>query len=561
MSEAIVSPEADGSPRPSRARIGGHVVAETLQALGAEVTFGVPGVHALAIWEGLRETRIRAIGTRTELCAAFAADGYARSSGRPGVVLLSTGPGAMNSLTAVMEAASAHVPLVLISSQIPTDLLGRGRGYLHELPDQLGAFATLVKSAERAPSTESIPGVLARAFEQAMTAPSGPVFVEIAVDLLTGPAGETTVDGSLGEPAPPRPAAPAAAVREAASLLAAARTTVVWAGGGVIRSGARSQLRTLAELLGAPVATTYMGKGTIGDDHPLAVGAGCDEAAFQELLSGADVVLCVGTELGAETTGQYGLRFGGRVIHLDAAPERIGVTYDALALVGDARATLEALIERLRGAGIDGVGDRAARSAERVAGVRERIAAGLAEQGRALELGVLSAVHDSLGPDAIGSWDMTILGYWAAPHLRIADGQQFLYPLGSGTLGYGWPAAIGASVAHPDRQVLGIVGDGGFQYAVAELGTAAQHGIGAKLLIVDDGGYGILREYQRDAFGTTTAVELPGKDLVAIAAAYGVPVREATPDDLGEQLAWASAQDGPAVVVLRAMLAAAAPTS
>ncbi len=120
---------------------------------------------------------------------------------------------------------------------------------------------------------------------------------------------------------------------------------------------------------------------------------------------------------------------------------------------------------------------------------------------------------------------MTILGYWAAPHLRIGDGQRFLYPLGSGTLGYAWPAAIGASVAHPDRPVLAVVGDGGFQYAVAELGTAAQHGIDAKLLIVDDGGYGILREYQRDAFGETTAVELPGKDLVAVAAAYGVPVR------------------------------------
>ena len=167
-------------------RIGGQLVAQTLEALGTEVAFGVPGVHALAIWEGLRSTEIRAIGTRTELCAGFAADGYARSSGRPGVVLLSTGPGALNSLTAVMEAASSHVPLVLISSQIPIGLVGRGRGYLHELPDQLGAFQTLVKGAWRATSVESIPGILQRAFELALTPPSGPVFVEIPVDLLTG---------------------------------------------------------------------------------------------------------------------------------------------------------------------------------------------------------------------------------------------------------------------------------------------------------------------------------------------------------------------------------------
>jgi acetolactate synthase-1/2/3 large subunit len=303
-----------------------------------------------------------------------------------------------------------------------------------------------------------------------------------------------------------------------------------------------------------------MGKGAIADDHPLAVGAGCDEAAFQELLGSADVVLCVGTELGAETTGQYSLSFDGAVIHLDAEPARIGVTYESLGLVGDARATLGALVQELAPRLDVPPGSRREAAAQRVAAVRARIADGLAAQGRSLELGVLSDVHDALAADAIGCWDMTILGYWAAPHLRIGDGQQFLYPLGSGTLGYAWPAALGASVAHPDRQVLGIVGDGGFQYAVAELGTAAQHGIGAKLLIVDDGGYGILREYQRDSFGTTTSVELPGKDLVAIAAGYGVPVREASPDDLGEQLAWAGREDGPAVVVLRAMLAAAAPT-
>jgi acetolactate synthase-1/2/3 large subunit len=540
-------------------RIGGQLVAETLQALGTEAVFGVPGVHALAIWEGLRGTSIRAIGARTELCAGFTADGYARSSGRPGVVLLSTGPGAMNSLTAVMEAASAHVPLVLISSQIPSDLIGRGRGYLHELPDQLGAFETLVKGAWRATSIESVPGLLQRAFERALEPPSGPVFVEIPVDLLTGEAGQVSPT-AVSRPSVRRPSAPHAHLTAAAGLLAEARSPVIWAGGGVIRANARHAVRALAELLDAPVATTYMGKGAIADDHPLAVGSGCDEAAFGELLADADVVLCVGTELGAETTRQYALSFDGAVIHLDADPARIGVTYESLGLVGDARTTLGALVQALGRRPDIRPGARRAAAVQRVAAVRARIAEGLAAQGRSLELGVLAAVHDALSADAIGCWDMTILGYWAAPHLRIGDGQQFLYPLGSGTLGYGWPAAIGAAVAHPDRQVLGVVGDGGFQYAVAELGTAAQHGIGAKLLIVDDGGYGILREYQREAFGETTATELPGKDLVAIAAAYGVPVREATPDDLGEQLAWATGQTGPAVVVLRTTLAAAAPT-
>jgi acetolactate synthase I/II/III large subunit len=155
-------------------RLGGHVVVETLSALGAEVAFGVPGVHALAIWEALRTAELRGCGTRTELCAGFAADGYARSTGRPAPLLLSTGPGALNSMTALMEAASAHVPVVAISSQIPQDLLGRGRGYLHELPDQLASFAPVVKHAARAERVDEIPAVLAHAWTAAMTAPSGP---------------------------------------------------------------------------------------------------------------------------------------------------------------------------------------------------------------------------------------------------------------------------------------------------------------------------------------------------------------------------------------------------
>ena len=534
-------------------------MAQTLEALGTEVAFGVPGVHALAIWDGVRTTRIRAVGARTELSAGFAADGYARSSGRPGVVLLSTGPGALNALTAVMEAASAHVPLVLISSQIPSNLIGRGRGYLHELPDQLGAYATLVKGAWRATSIESVPGLLQRAFEQALTPPTGPVFVEIPVDLLTGDAGQVSPT-AVTAPSVRRPVAPRAHLLAAAELLAQAQSPVIWAGGGVTRSRARHGVVALAELLDAPVATTYMGKGAIADDHPLAVGCGCDEAAFVELMTEADVVLCVGTELGAETTAQYALSFDGAVIHLDAEPARIGVTYESLGLIGDARATLGALVEELGLRDDVRPGARRAAAVARVTAVRTRIAEGLAGQGRELELGLLSTLQDALDADAIGCFDMTILGYWAAPHLRIDDGQQFLYPLGSGTLGYAWPAAIGASVAHPHRPVLAVVGDGGFQYAVAELGTAAQHGIDAKLLIVDDGGYGILREYQRDAFGETTAVELPGKDLVAVAAAFGVPVRSAVPDDLGDQLAWAFEQPGPAAVVLPALLTAAAAT-
>src|ERR687891_1799235 len=167
---------------------GGDVVVRALEALGASAAFGVPGTHALAIWDALRQSPIASLGTRTELNAGFAADGYARASGRVAPLLLSTGPGALNSLTALMESASAHVPVVAISSQIPRDLIGRGRGFLHDLPDQLASFEPIVKQARRAESADGLAELVAEAWRTALAPPSGPVYVEVPVDVLDGPA-------------------------------------------------------------------------------------------------------------------------------------------------------------------------------------------------------------------------------------------------------------------------------------------------------------------------------------------------------------------------------------
>jgi acetolactate synthase I/II/III large subunit len=535
----------------TRTRIGGHVVVECLEALGADTVFGLPGIHALAIWDGLRESRLRYLGFRTELNAGFAADGYARASGKPAPLLLSTGPGALNSLTALMEAASAHVPVVAIASQIPRELIGRGRGYLHELRDQRASFAPLVKWTGRTDRAVELPQVLAEAWRQALTPPSGPVFVEIPVDVLTGEADVEPVDeldgGVVASTVPD--------VEEAVRVIEAAERPVLWAGGGVSRSGAWSELAALAERVQAPVVTSYMGKGTFPEDQPLAAGSAADEAAFKELVESADVLVCIGTELGAETTGQYSLRPGGQIVQIDAAAERIGGTYPALGLVGDAKAVLGAILERLPIREPDGQADRAARE------VRDRIDRGLDEQGRELERGLLATIREALPRDAVHAWDMTILAYWAGAHFPALSPRRFLYPLGSGTLGYAWPAALGAKAALPDTPVLAVAGDGGFLYNVAELASARQNRLGAKLLLVDDGGYGILREYQRDSFGETFAVDLVQPDFVALAEAFGVPVRGTTPETLGENLSWALAEEGPAVVVLRTRLEMWTPTA
>jgi acetolactate synthase-1/2/3 large subunit len=529
---------------------GADVLVRAMEALGATAVFGVPGTHALAIWEALRESPIASLGTRTELNAGFAADGYARASGRVAPLLLSTGPGALNSLTALMESASAHVPVVAISSQIPRELIGRGRGFLHDLPDQRASFAPIVKRAWRAESAAGLPDLLAEAWRTALAPPSGPVYLEVPVDVLDGPAATRDFTSIDAQPV----AAEMAGLAAAAELLNGAERPVLWAGGGVERSGAWAQLRALAERLHAPVATTYMGKGAFPADHPLAAGSACDDAAYQELLTSADAVLCVGTELGAETTGQYKLRFSGRLIQIDAAPERIGTTYPALALVGDAAAVLDALTPLVTEREPDG------RAEQQVQALRERIAAGLDAQGRELERRILDDIATAAGPDAVISWDMTIMGYWAAAHLPVVSPRTFLYPLGSGTLGYAWPAAIGAQAALPGTRTLGVVGDGGIHYGVTELASARQHGLAAKLLIVDDGGYGILREYQRDAFGETHSVDLVQPDFEALTQSFGVPVKATEPAGLREALDWAFATEGPAVVVLRAAVAAHQPT-
>jgi acetolactate synthase I/II/III large subunit len=546
---------------------GADVLVRAMEALGATAAFGVPGTHALAIWEALRQSPIASLGTRTELNAGFAADGYARASGRVAPLLLSTGPGALNSLTALMESASAHVPVVAISSQIPRELIGRGRGFLHDLPDQRASFAPIVKRAWRAESAAGLADLLAEAWRTALEPPSGPVYLEVPVDVLDGPSegaehgtaspaapGAPPVGSTPSAEAAPLPLPAPAALTAAADLLDSAERPVLWAGGGVERSGAWAQLRALAERLHAPVATTYMGKGAFPADHPLAAGSACDDAAYQELLTTADVVLCVGTELGAETTGQYELRFSGRLIQIDAAPERIGSTYPALALVGDAAAVLEALTPLVAEREPDG------RAEQQVRAVRERIAAGLNSQGRELERGILDDIAAAAGPEAVISWDMTIMGYWAAAHLPVVRPRTFLYPLGSGTLGYAWPAAMGARAALPGTRALAVVGDGGIHYGLTELASARQHNLAAKLLIVDDGGYGILREYQRDAFGETHSVDLVQPDFEAACDAFEVPVRTVEPPALREALGWAFATEGPAVVVLRAAVAAHQPT-
>ncbi|MFD6990765.1 thiamine pyrophosphate-binding protein [Streptomyces sp. NPDC059943] len=537
---------------PPPGRNGGDLVVETLHGLGATTVFGLPGQHALGMFDALRRSDLEYIGLRVENNAGFAADAYGRVTGEVAPLLLSTGPGALTSLAALQEAAAASSPVLAISSQIPSAGLGGGRhGYLHELRDQQASFRDIVKSVHVVRAASQIPSAIAAAWESALTAPHGPVWVEIPQDVLlkeTTLPPVTAVDATPRE-LPPRPEL----IAVAAHALSHAERPVIIAGGGVVRADAAGKLRALAEKLAAPVVTTFGGKGAFPWEHPLSLQSWLEDRHTTDFLEDADVVLVVGSGLGELSSNYYTFRPRGRVIQIEADLGKLESNLPALGIHADAREALSALLESVT-ARTDPAATESARDAVRtvLAKVRSRIDA----QDLALEQRVLASVREALPATSPSFWDMTILAYWAwsAWPGPMHSGQ------GAGGLGYGFPAALGAAAADVTKPVLAVSGDGGAMYSIAELATARQYGLPVTWLIIDDGGYGILREYMTDAFGETTGTELARPDFVALAESFGVPAVRTTPEALREDLSKALAAPGPSVVVLPALLKLFAPT-
>lgn len=535
-------------------RRGGDLVAETLAALGATTVFGEPGQHALGLFDALSRSSLQYAGFRNELDAAFAADGYARVTGQPAPLMLSTGPGALQSLAALQEAAAASVPVVVIASQIPSaGLGGRRRGFLHELRDQRALAAHVVKHAVQVQSQSQISSALQGAWETALSAPSGPVWVEVPQDVLLAATELPPVEAVTVSPRvlTPRPELLAEAVR----LLDGAVRPAIIAGGGVVRSGAEAALRELAETLRAPVVTTFGAKGSFPWTHPLSLQSWLEDWHTTEFLQDADVLLVVGSGLGELSSNYHSFQPRGRVIQVEADLGKLEANHAALGVHADALLTLEALAGSVAPREADGVAEK------RVAEVLALVADRIARQDLGLEQQVLDAVRAALPDEAPSFWDMTILAYWAWSAWDARTSGSMQSAQGAGGLGYGFPAALGASVARAGTgPVLAVSGDGGAMYGLADLATARQLDLDVTWLIVDDGGYGILREYMTGVFGAAYATELTRPDFVALAEAFGVPARRATPETLQRDLAEALATPGPSVVVLPALLRMFAPT-
>ena len=563
-------------PQGDKIRNGGDLVVETLEALGTTTVFGIPGQHALGLFDALRRSNLHFVSSRVENNSAFAADGYTRVSGKPAALFLSTGPGALTSLAGLQEAYVTAVPMVVVASQVPVSGLGGARrGMLHQLDEQRRAAIDVTKSQRTVTHHAAIPTAIESAWLEAMTYPQGPVWVEVPQDVLLAKTDIPKITSVTKQATAevPRPEL----VKAAVSLLSAAKRPAIVAGGGVRRAGAESALRALAETLDAPVVCTPGGNSGFPVNHELSMGSWVEDRAVTDLLDDADVLLAIGTSLGEVTSNYFTLKPKGKLIHVDAEPRVLESNHPALGMACDAKAALEAFISAYPKAGTPGRES----GAKRAQAVRDAIVARLDGQDLTHERAVMDALRAGIPDEVPTFWDMTIAAYWA---WNCWDGRSggFHSGQGAGGLGFAFPAALGGAVALAENRgaqtfddhtsfalrghdrVVAVAGDGSAMYGISELATAVQHDIPVTWVIVDDGGYGILREYMVATFGQATHTELARPDFVALAQAFGVKAQEIVlPDDgsadyesLSTALGETFSDDvtGPAVIVVKTHL-------
>ncbi|MEU6642126.1 thiamine pyrophosphate-binding protein [Saccharomonospora sp. NPDC046836] len=494
-------------------QIGAQRLVDALTELGVDVAFGLPGVHNLPIWEALSATSIRLIGVRHEQAAGFAADGYARATGRLGVALVTTGPGAANTLAAVGEARASASPVLVIATDIPAALRRPGtvRGVLHETSDQQAMFAPVTKAGFTVDHPDAIAPTIRRAAKLALRPQSGPVYVGVPTDFLR----EEAADSADLEPTELLHTVAMADLDRAREALSSARRPLIWAGGGALRAGAGEAIGKLAETLAAPIVTTFAARGIVSPDHPCRASNPVHTPEVGALWDEADVVLAIGTDFDGLMTQNWRMPQPPRLIavNVDAADAAKNYPPDLL-LQGDARDVVERLLVGLAPrAGLD---ELSRRLDEIELKVRRRVRK---EEPQAAEF--LAALGETLPDDAVLVPDMCVAGYWVGGFYRIAAPRKLAYPMGWGTLGFGFPASLGVAAAGAGRAVC-VTGDGGFLYGVGELATAIQENLPLTVVIVDDGGYGMLRYDQTRAGLPHCGVDLVTPDFVGLAKSFGV---------------------------------------
>ncbi|HVN43862.1 MAG TPA: thiamine pyrophosphate-dependent enzyme [Steroidobacteraceae bacterium] len=506
-----------------------------LIAHGIDTVFGLPGGQLDHLFDALyhERSRVRLIVTRHEQGAAYMAFGYARSTGRPSVYTVVPGPGVLNSTAALCTAYACNAPVLCLTGQIPSGSIGRGFGELHELPDQLATLRTLTKWATRVDTPAEAPAAIAEAFRQMRAGRPRPVSVEMAMDVMAreGDVPEPRVADI--EPARPDPDAITAAAR----AIAAARSPMIYVGGGATHAAA--EIRALAELLQAPVVSFRAGRGILSDEHPL----GLTLPAGHRLWPRVDLVIGIGSRM-MEPLMHWRRPPDIKVVRIDIDPAEITRHGEpTVGMVADSQLAVQALVPAL----------------ERVLGARQRPALDVAAAKHAIageirkvqpQLEFLGAIREVLPRDGIFCDEITQCGFasWYgfpvyAPRQHINCGYQ-------GTLGYGYATALGVKVAHPDRAVVSIAGDGGLLFNIQELATAVQYGIALKTIVFNSNSFGNVQRQQREWFGNRIiGSDLRNPDFVALAQAFGAAGYKAeTPAQLRGVLERSLAEPGPALI-------------
>ncbi|HET9068421.1 MAG TPA: 5-guanidino-2-oxopentanoate decarboxylase, partial [Amaricoccus sp.] len=491
------------------------------------------------LYRGLPNTAIRHVTPRHEQGAGFMADGYARASGRPAACFIISGPGMTNIVTAMGQAYSDSIPMLVISSVNITNELGMGEGRLHELPDQSGLVRGVSVFSHRLMRPADLPAVIARAFAVFDSARPGPVHIELPLDVITAPADDLPRAAYRTRS---RPGPDPDAIARAAALLAGARDPYVVLGGGT--ADAADAARALVERLAAPVALTINAKGVLPPAHPLSLGSSLPLPPVIDALQAADVVLAVGTELGETDTLLFGesLALSGKVIRIDIDAEQM--TRNVLpevAICSDAGLAMRALTAALP--------PSPGRAPEaRVARLREAAAAAVRDDYRRHGR-FLDAVAEAL-PGVIIAGDSTQPVYGGNLAYEPAGPRSwFNSSTGYGTLGYGLPAAFGAKVARPDAPVVALIGDGGIQFTIGELATAVELGLPVPILLWNNQGYGEIKQYMADRDIPQIGVDIYTPDFQTIARGFGCrALRAESYAGLRDALREAVAADRPTVI-------------
>ncbi len=517
----------------------GEALISLLEGYGVETVFGIPGVHNVELYRGLKQSRIRHILPRHEQGAGFMADGYARATGKPGVCFTITGPGLTNIMTPVGQAYSDSVPILVISSTLDVKDLGQNAGRLHEMQNQRNAAATVTGMAMTATAPRNIPELVAKAWSGFTTSRPRPAYIEIPIDVLKMPAG----DGwSCRRPASPGQAC-ASAIDAATALLHAAQRPVLILGGGALECG--EQATRLADSLNATVITTVAGKGVIAEDHPLNLGALLPQQATRELLANADVVLVVGSEMSETDFWVERIDLPGKLIRIDLDPNALAGRYRAtVAIQADARSALAALADHLADSGPSPGEDPVAAMTV----LRDTVQNNESDAAKLLRP-VIATLRRALPRDALVCSDMTLIAYQANEQFPVYQPRSWLHPVGFGTLGYALPAAVGAKFGTPQRPVAALLGDYGFQFTLPELGVAAEHRLPIPVLLWNNNRLGAIQADMLNKGIEPTAVTMRNPDFQLLAKAYDCGATQpANLEELEQAIGHALRTDRPTLI-------------